>query len=74
MDHETDLERIKHFVAEAPLTLKAFAREAGVPYTTVHALAQQGWKNKNLDRTVEMIRRLRLTAERLSAERTRTAA
>ncbi len=42
--------------------LPAFAREAGVPYTTVKSFADRDWSNKNLD----VIEKLAAAAERLA--------
>jgi lambda repressor-like predicted transcriptional regulator len=39
------------------------AREAGVPYTTVHSFADRKWSHKNL----EVIQKLEKAAERINA-------
>jgi hypothetical protein len=66
-ENSSTLDRIK-LVADR-VSLAELAREAGVPYTTVHAFHRRGWKHKNL----EVIDKLAAAADRIT-ERDRDAA
>ena len=60
---EQAMQRVREVAARRG-GMKALAREAGVPYTTVHTLAQRGWANQSLD----ALQRLMDAAERLQMQ------
>ena len=58
----TAVERIRR-IAERRGGMTLLAREAGVPYTTVHSFSQRDFTNKNL----EVVEKLAAAAERIEA-------
>lgn len=58
---QSAVRRIK--IAAKTTGLVGLSKEAGVPYTTVHAYAKRNWSNKNLD----VIEALVAAADRIAA-------
>lgn len=67
-EHASPIELIRE--AAETVNLAEFAREAGVPYTTVHAFRERNWSHKNL----AVIDKLTVAARRILARKRDAAA
>ena len=60
---KTDL--IKEMIANTGMSIKAFAENAGIPYTTLRSMLERGIENASVNNVIKICSKLNISVETL---------
>lgn len=58
-------EILKQLISETGLSMKAFAKKAGIPYTTLYSILERGVGKASIDNVIKICKALDITVEDL---------